>query len=105
MITFPFKDNSWFTLRNAKIYSFAVFFIAAILNFPRFFSYSVAYNEYQDIASIQGMEYVLKAAPIGTFAYGKLRVLHNQIDYWMPLPIIILFNMLSLWKVCRHSDL
>lgn len=99
IITFPFKANAWFTLRNTKILAFIGFLIASLLNFPRFLGYSVEYNENQDISSIQDLEWVLKATTIGKFSYGTLFGLHNQIDFWAPLPIIALFNLMSLWKV------
>lgn len=102
MITFPFKANSWFTLRNTHILSFAVFLIASILGFPRFFGYAVMYNEHQDIKSVQDLKWVLKATTIGKFWYRKLRALHNQIDFWLPLPTILFFNILSFWKVFFH---
>ncbi len=101
MITFPFRANSWFTLRNTQVISLGVFGIASILGFPRFFGYAVRYNEDRDIRSVQDLKWVLKATTIGKFWYVNLRALHNQIDFWMPLPTILFFNILSFWKVIR----
>ncbi len=99
MITIPFKAKLWFTPRATKIMAFSVLVLAILINYPRFVAYGAEPNEFRDIPSLEGLEYVFRPTSQGKFWYKTMKGAHNWIDYWLPLPIILVFNLLSFFEV------
>lgn len=99
MITIPFKAKLWFTPKATKIMAFLVLVLAIVINYPRFVGYAAEPNEYRDIPSLEGLEYVFQPTSQWKFWYKTMKGAHNWVDYWLPLPIILVFNLLSFFKV------
>ncbi|CAL8103635.1 unnamed protein product [Orchesella dallaii] len=100
VITYPLKSASWFTSGKTRIAAFCVFMIAAVLAFPRFTMY-VDTNDLTDIPSLKGLKHILRSTKLNRFFYVTLKTLHSQIDFWLPFPILLIFNILSFRKVKR----
>lgn len=99
IITFPVNANAWFTPARTKIMTLIAVLLAVFLNYPRYASWTLEKNNWRDVKSLQELEYVLRPSVQGKFWYKTLGGIHNQIDFWLPLPILLFFNMLSYWKV------
>ncbi len=99
VITFPLKARSWFTQRRAVYLVLFVLLIAISLNHQKFAGLCLEPNEFQDIPSLHELEYIYRPTIYGRFWYGTMKSLHNMIDYWAPLPLLLLFNFLSYLKV------
>lgn len=99
MITFPLKATQWFTLRRAKICAVGAFIFANFLSLPRFFSFSLVPNDFRDVPSVSSFELIPVSTEFGKLMYGTLRGIHNQIDFWLPLPTLLVINLLSYRKV------
>ncbi|CAL8103638.1 unnamed protein product [Orchesella dallaii] len=103
VITYPLKSACWFTSRNTKITAFCVLILAALLAFPRFTMY-VDTNDLTDIPSLNGLTHILRSTKLNRFFYVTLKTLHSQIDFWLPFPILLIFNILSFRKVQRIAQ-
>lgn len=103
MITFPVKAQTLFTLTGAKLLTLFVSLFAMLLNYPRFFGWSLVENRWKDIPSLEELDYVMKPNAQAKFIYHTIGGLHNHIDFGVALPTLLVFNLLSFWKVHQLS--
>ncbi|CAL8145618.1 unnamed protein product [Orchesella dallaii] len=97
IIKFPLLARVWFTARKTTLLVYGTLLGIAILNIPRFICYQVEQNRYKEesIASIQKYEHLITATRLHILFYDDMHDAHTKIDFWLPLPILILFNLLS----------
>ncbi|CAL8083980.1 unnamed protein product [Orchesella dallaii] len=98
IIAFPFRCKTWFTSFKTKLLTVGVLLVSIILNVPRFINFEVTYNSYigeNAIASVGDYEYLVRTTAGYDLFYRTLGNFHGQIDFWGPLPILLLFNALS----------
>ncbi len=99
MITFPLKMGTWLTQRKTMVMAFGTFVWSVLINYPRFVSWCVEKNDWRDVESLKEIEYVVRPTSQGKFFYQTLNAMHNNIDFWLPLPTLLFFNLLSYIKV------
>lgn len=99
VITFPLKARYWFTQGRAVYLVLFVLLLAISLNHQKFAGLYLEPNEFKDIPSLQELDYIHRPTIYGKFWYQTMKSLHNMIDYWVPLPLLLLFNFLSYLKV------
>ncbi|ODM95686.1 FMRFamide receptor [Orchesella cincta] len=98
VIAFPLRSRTWFTPVKTAWLAFGVSSTSVILNVPRFLNYKVTYNGYlgeDEILGVRDFEYLVRTTDAYTLFYRTMGNAHGQIDFWMPLPILSLFNILS----------
>ncbi|CAL8084115.1 unnamed protein product [Orchesella dallaii] len=108
VIAFPLLSKTCSALRNTKVMAFAVLILSLCLAVPRFSSMYVTQNPYRengglDIPSLRNFSYIIESTDLNTFWYGRLKGLHYQLDTWLPLPLLILFNLLSFYSVHKMN--
>ncbi|CAL8103641.1 unnamed protein product [Orchesella dallaii] len=104
VIAFPMKSTTLFTSRKTKVMALFVPILAMILSIPRFSSMYVDQNDIADIPSTRELTHIIRSTKLDKFWYVTLLAVHDQIDYWLPLPILLLFNILSFRHVQRISN-
>ncbi|CAL8084110.1 unnamed protein product [Orchesella dallaii] len=103
MIAFPVPSCQWFTPRKTKLLSLSVLLFSVSLSIPRYSSVYIGVNPYshEDFqkSHLHEFPYLLKPTALHEFWYTTLNGMHNQIDYWAPLPLLVFFKFLSYWNV------
>ncbi|CAL8084107.1 unnamed protein product [Orchesella dallaii] len=114
MIAFPVSSIRWFTSRSTKILSICVFIIAICLAVPRFSSMYIGLNPYHDhavdhemnknveqfrVSGLHRFHYLILPTKMHRFWYHTLNRAHMQIDFWLPLPLLIFFKFLTFSNV------
>ncbi|CAL8098099.1 unnamed protein product [Orchesella dallaii] len=99
-IIYPLRSREWFTWRRVKLFPLAVIMISIIFNIPRVGTPYVSENilEEQDIifTSIRGYKYLsLMRLWWYNFWYEKLFAVHDQLDFVLPLPLLMAVNIMS----------
>lgn len=101
-ISFPFKARSWMAPKRAKFLIAAVVTFSTLLAIPRFTSMRVGKNVIgMDIEPTKEHEYLIMSSSLNKLWYGTLKGGYNHIDFWLPLPLLILLNALIYYKVHR----
>ncbi|CAL8075548.1 unnamed protein product [Orchesella dallaii] len=102
-IAFPLTSVQWFTARRTKLLVLSSFLLSLCLGIPRYLSVFVGENHLKEeqfnVSRLNEFPNILKPTQFSRFFYGTLNGVHNQIDYWAPLPLLMIFILLSYWNV------
>jgi len=100
VIKYPFKSG-WFTSSKTSALTLVVLLFSFFLNLPRFLSYNVDLNQYENmrIPGLAGFKYLIKSTSVYTNFYVHFRAIHVLLDFWIPLPILLVLNLLSYKQV------
>lgn len=95
VVAFPLRFSHWFTLRRSRILLFLVLVLAVLLGIPRFTSTYVTENrKFQDFESTKGLPFIILPTRLAFFWFVTMKGFFNQIDFWVPLPLLLFFNAL-----------
>jgi len=100
-IAHPLRARRWFCWGKVKLLPLLAILVAIALNIPRFTSLPIK-NEYRDIPSLRGIEYIT-IRPDGwwNFWHKNLFGIHDFLAFLLPLPTLVIFNCLSYRKMLR----
>lgn len=106
VITYPFQSRCWFTTQRTKLIAATIVVFASLLALPRFTSRYVTVNPYKSIEhggyhvhGLHNMHYYISRTSLTDFWRRTLKSVHYQIDFWVPLPLLLVFNLLSFHQV------
>lgn len=99
VITFPQRSTFWFNGVKTKVLCGVVLLIAILLSIPRSTSRQIIPNQHRDIPNLESLEYILWPTKLNKFWYEHLHSVHYQIDFWLPTPVLLIFNFLSYLQV------
>lgn len=104
VITFPYKAGMWFTHKRVLFSIFSVTIFSVTMGIPRFSSTYVSENKFsKNISAVKDMEYIIVGTKLGEFWYVTVKGFFNQIDYWVPLPVLLVLNGLIYKEVSSHN--
>lgn len=100
VVAFPAKFGNWFTIRKTRFIVFGVWVWAIIMASPRFSSVYVTWNEdWRSVGATKNTDYLILSNAWEKFWYFDLYGFFDQIDFWGPLPLLLLFNGLVFYYV------
>lgn len=103
MVYLPTKAPGYFTLTRTKILTILAVLIAVVLGLPRFLSFNMRENSYKDVPTLKYLDFIAEPSDFGNLMYVSLKGIHNQIDYWLPPPTILVLVLLTYFKVTLYS--
>lgn len=98
VVRFPDKARHWFTRAKTKIAVVCVAIFSLLMGIPRFSTYAGKVPA-KDIPAVMDVDYLILGTPWGHFWYGTMKGFFNQIDFWVPLPLLLLLNGLIYLEV------
>jgi len=99
-IAFPIQSQNWIIGRRTKFFAFLMLLLAIFVTIPRITSVYVASNKlYKDVPSMTHFSHVILTTPQNEFWYKTLGSVHVLIDFWVPLPYLLVLNFLSLKEI------
>lgn len=106
IIAFPTRSRTWFTPRNAKFMIAATyFFTSVILALPRYTAFQIVSNDFgYDIPSLRSWSHVMMSTPLAPFWYKTLGGYFSKIDFWVPLPTLLLLNLLVFIEIRKFAQ-
>ncbi|CAL8070679.1 unnamed protein product [Orchesella dallaii] len=104
VIAFPIRSKTWFTSGKTTLLALFTIFVAVFLNFGRYFGNNVEANIYRNIESLENFEYLLLEgeSPVFYIISDDINPI-LLLEFWAPLPILLVFNGLSFTLVRRIS--
>ncbi|ODM99855.1 FMRFamide receptor [Orchesella cincta] len=104
VVTLPTRAPSWFTASRCKLYCIGVLVFAFLMAFPRFSSVYVGRNYVgKNMNTTMNLEYIILSSPLDEFWYVTMDGFFDQIDFWLPLPLLLLFNALVYFQIKKFS--
>ncbi|CAL8112557.1 unnamed protein product [Orchesella dallaii] len=100
VLTYPFQTKKWFTSRSTLWLAFGVGILSIIVNIPRFLIFQVQPNNYLGIRSLDDFSYLIGYI---TVISRKSKMIGDFFDFIAPLPILLIFNVLSYIKVQKRQ--
>lgn len=106
IIAFPYHSRTWFTTKNSKFMIAVIyFFTSIILATPRYTSVKIVPNEFgRDIPSLQSWHYIMVSTPLAQFWYQTMGAYFSRIDFWVPLPTLLLLNFLIYMEIRKFAE-
>lgn len=105
VVAFPIKLGNWFTHKRNRVLIISVAIWGFLLGMPRIMSFYVAENSLgYNFSSLHGVDYFITATSLEKYWYGSFGNFHDLIDFWVPLPVLLIFNSL-LYHNVRNSQL
>lgn len=101
VIAFPTTTRGWFNLRRTKILALISVLFSMIMAIPRYTSEYVGRNNGfgRSVEATKNLDYLLMSTVLEEFFYVTLKGFFNHIDFWAPLPLLLLFNSLIYFHV------
>ncbi|CAL8083825.1 unnamed protein product [Orchesella dallaii] len=101
-IAFPIHSQNWIIGRRTQGFALAMVLLAIFVTIPRISSVYVAPNVlYKDVPSMNHFSYVILTTSQNEFWYSTLKSVHVLIDFWLPLPFLLILNLLSFREVFK----
>lgn len=105
VIAFPITSNTWFTKAKTKCLILSVFIFAILMAIPRFMSYQVVSSDHlKDIPSMSSFDYIVLGTAWEYFWYVKMAGFFDKIDFWVPLPILLILNVLIYIEIRKFAS-
>lgn len=103
-IALPHKSVHWVTREKVKIRIGIVVLFALSLALPRFLSVYVTSNPHpKDVFSLQSWPYTMEPTSMEHFWYRQMKGYFNAVDYWIPLPLLLIGNLIIYWKILEFA--
>ncbi|CAL8103653.1 unnamed protein product [Orchesella dallaii] len=104
VVALPSSAPNWFTTGKCKLFSVGVLLFAFLMAFPRYSSVYISTNNVgRNMDRTRELDYIILASIFNEFWYGKMKGFFDQIDFWLPLPLLLLFNALVYFQIRKFS--
>lgn len=104
VVGLPTNYGQWFTRTRNRCILVAIGVFGILLDIPRVTSYHVTRNMLgSDFESLEGVEYIIEATAMEVYCYKWLGGLHDIIQFYVPVPALIVFNSLVYYHVRFQS--
>ncbi|ODM92587.1 FMRFamide receptor [Orchesella cincta] len=111
VLKFPFQTRYWFSTRKTILLAIGVIVVSLILNVPRFLMFEVEPNHFQsaNITALHDFTYIVGVTHIFgwntiCFFFENLWDMNEHLDFLAPLPVLLVFNVLSYAKVQKMQN-
>ncbi|CAL8133537.1 unnamed protein product [Orchesella dallaii] len=111
VITFPLQTKQWFTSKKTTLLAIGVILISLLLNIPRLIMFNVELKpqKYANITALEDFTYIIGVTHMfgwNTLClfYEKFGDVNEHLDFLAPLPILLIFNILSYAKVRKIQN-
>lgn len=115
-IAYPLQVRTWCGLRKTRYYAFSLIIFGMLSNFPRYTSLYVGSNIFSgeyggsdfqvDLPCLSNFEYMwlpMSLSVIWNVSW-NITTISYVIEYWIPCPLLIIFNYLSYRRVKMLSE-
>ncbi|CAL8103644.1 unnamed protein product [Orchesella dallaii] len=93
VVAIPSRAPNWFTTWKCKLFSAGVLLFSFLMAFPRYSSVYISPNHVgRNINSTKEVEFIILPSIFNEFWYVTLKGFFDTIDFWLPLPLLLLFN-------------
>lgn len=100
VVAHPLKTMNLFSMKRTRFVVLGVLVFAFLMAFPRYSSMSISENMFkQEIESVKDLEYTITGTKLTKFWYVDMKGFFDQIDFWTPLPLLLVFNALIYYHV------
>lgn len=106
VIAFPLRTLSWFTRRRTRVLALLSVLFSLTMAIPRYTSVYVGENRQfgRKVEATRNLEYLLMSTVLEEFFYVTLKGFFNYVDFWAPLPLLLLFNGLVYFHVSSSPN-
>lgn len=104
VLVFPLKANEWFTRERIRLMAIFTMLFSCFMSFPRFSSIYIRENDASVGKFVPGMEnfkWIFFPTRLEYFWYVSLAGFFDAVDFWLPLPLLLLFNGLIYMHVSQ----
>lgn len=104
VVAFPMKFGNWFTTKRTRVISVLVLIWALLMALPRCSSAIISRNtigKYMERTKF--LDYIIVSTPLEKFWYFDMGGYFDVIDFWGPLPLLLLFNGLVYFHVNKQK--
>lgn len=100
VVAHPLKTMNLFSVKRTRFIVIGVLIFAFLMAFPRYSSMSIGENKFkQEVESVKDLEYMITGTKLTKFWYVDMKGFFDQIDFWAPLPLLLIFNALIYYHV------
>lgn len=93
VVSRPVKAAIYITPARVRMAVICTAIFAVLMGIPRFTSTYVSVNIIRhNVSTAQDMDYLVMDTQLGKFWHETLSGIVSQIDYWLPLPLLLLLN-------------
>ncbi|CAL8103647.1 unnamed protein product [Orchesella dallaii] len=104
VVALPFRAPNWLTTGKCKMFSVGVLLFSFLMAFPRYSSLYISTNNVgRNIKSTKELDYIILPSIYNGFWYVTLKGFFNTIDFWLPLPLLLLLNALLYLQIRKFT--
>ncbi|CAL8103650.1 unnamed protein product [Orchesella dallaii] len=104
VVSMPTRAPSWFTTGKCKLFSVGVLVFSFLMAFPRYSSVYISTNHIgRNINSTRELDYIFLPSIFNKFWYVTMKGFFDQIDFWVPLPLLLLLNALLYLQIRKFA--
>lgn len=105
VVTYPLKMKIYLSVNKTRVVASLTCILAVLSSIPRYFSVSLEVNQHSvkdDITQLEDFPYLFHSTWLGLLFFKSmvwLGRLHFLLDFLLPLPILLVLNMMLFFKV------